>query len=93
MNPTPAEIELHLEAYWEVFNIYPHLVVIDNITNVEVGATGTADEFERNYDPLYGRLADRTDPVIGNLQVAGNPIKLSGVPEPTEHAPPPAVEH
>ena len=27
---------------------------------------GTADEFGQNYDPLYGELADRTDPVIGN---------------------------
>ncbi|MER6912254.1 AAA family ATPase [Streptomyces sp. NPDC000594] len=44
--PTPAEIETHLEAYWEVFNIYPHLVVIDNITNVDAGAGGyTAEEF------------------------------------------------
>jgi CoA:oxalate CoA-transferase len=32
------------------------------------------------------------DPVIGNLKVAGNPIKLSGVPEPAEHTPPPAVD-
>jgi hypothetical protein len=32
----------------------------------DVYETGTAEEFERNYDPLYGDLADRTDPVIGN---------------------------
>ena len=32
----------------------------------DVYATGTADEFARNYDPAYGALADRTDPVIGN---------------------------
>jgi hypothetical protein len=32
----------------------------------DVYLTGTAAEFERNYDPLYGDLADRTDPVIGN---------------------------
>ena len=32
----------------------------------DVYDTGTAAEFERNYDPLYGELADRTDPVIGN---------------------------
>jgi CoA:oxalate CoA-transferase len=31
------------------------------------------------------------DPVIGTLKVAGNPIKMSGVPEPTEHSPPPAI--
>jgi len=32
------------------------------------------------------------DPLIGRLQVAGNPIKMSGVPERTEHTPPPAVD-
>ncbi len=32
----------------------------------DVYDTGTAEEFEQNYDPLYGDLADRTDPVIGN---------------------------
>jgi CoA:oxalate CoA-transferase len=32
------------------------------------------------------------DPVIGNLQVPGNPIKMSGVPERADHTPPPAVD-
>jgi CoA:oxalate CoA-transferase len=32
------------------------------------------------------------DPVIGALKVAGNPIKLSGVAEPADHRPPPAVD-
>jgi CoA:oxalate CoA-transferase len=32
------------------------------------------------------------DPVIGNLQVAGNPIKMSGVHERSEHTPPSAVD-
>jgi hypothetical protein len=32
------------------------------------------------------------DPVIGQLHVAGNPIKLSGVPERTGHNPPPGVD-
>jgi hypothetical protein len=32
----------------------------------DVYETGTPAEFERNYHPLYGDLADRTDPVIGN---------------------------
>jgi hypothetical protein len=32
----------------------------------DVYETGSAAEFERNYDPLYGELVDRTDPVIGN---------------------------
>jgi CoA:oxalate CoA-transferase len=33
-----------------------------------------------------------SDPVIGNLQVAGNPIKLSGVPERTDHKAPPLLD-
>lgn len=32
------------------------------------------------------------DPIIGTLPVAGNPIKLSGVPEPTGHTPPPDLD-
>jgi hypothetical protein len=32
----------------------------------DVYETGSAAEFERNSDPLYGELVDRTDPVIGN---------------------------
>ena len=32
------------------------------------------------------------DPKIGKLQVAGNPIKLSGVPERTGHAAPPEID-
>jgi CoA:oxalate CoA-transferase len=32
------------------------------------------------------------DPVIGSLKVAGNPIKLYGVLEPADHAPPPALD-
>jgi CoA:oxalate CoA-transferase len=32
------------------------------------------------------------DPVIGNLRVAGNPIKMSGVSERADHTPPPTVD-
>jgi CoA:oxalate CoA-transferase len=32
------------------------------------------------------------DPAIGTLKVAGNPVKLSGVPEQTTHRPPPAID-
>ena len=32
------------------------------------------------------------DPIIGTLKVAGNPIKLSGVPERAGHTPPPTVD-
>jgi hypothetical protein len=36
----------------------------------DVYETGTAAEFARNYEPLYGRLARITDPVIGNHEYA-----------------------
>jgi len=32
----------------------------------DVYETGTATEFTNNYEPLYGSLAPKTDPVIGN---------------------------
>ena len=32
------------------------------------------------------------DPAIGTLFVAGNPIKLAGVPEPPAHRPPPELD-
>jgi CoA:oxalate CoA-transferase len=32
------------------------------------------------------------DPKIGTLWVAGNPIKLAGVPEPGSHRPPPELD-
>jgi CoA:oxalate CoA-transferase len=32
------------------------------------------------------------DPTMGTLRVAGNPIKLSGVPEPSEHDAPPEID-
>jgi CoA:oxalate CoA-transferase len=32
------------------------------------------------------------DPIIGTLKVAGNPIKLSGVPESGDHRAPPAID-
>jgi hypothetical protein len=37
----------------------------------DVYETGTAAEFANNYDPLYGALAARTDPVLGNHE-SGN---------------------
>lgn len=36
----------------------------------DVYETGTRREFDRHYDPLYGALADRTTPVMGNHEYA-----------------------
>ncbi|MFG2228011.1 AAA family ATPase [Streptomyces sp. NPDC048644] len=87
--PTPAEIELHLEAYWEVFNIYPHLIVIDNITNVDTGGTGNADEFTFGLEGLCDYLSEMAREthahvmamhhVIGEYSDGLKPIPQSGL--------------
>ena len=40
----------------------------------DVYATGTAAEFDSNYEPLYGSLAAKTDPVIGNHEYGNRAI-------------------
>ncbi|MFF4952866.1 AAA family ATPase [Streptomyces chattanoogensis] len=87
--PTPAEIELHLDAYFEVFNIYPHLVIIDNITNIEAGGAGNADEFTFSLEGLcdyLNELARETHAhvmamhhVIGDYADGLKPIPQSGL--------------
>ncbi|MFD7336648.1 AAA family ATPase [Streptomyces violascens] len=87
--PTPAEIELHLETFREVFNIYPHLVVIDNITNVEAGGTRNADEFTFSLEGLcdyLNELARETHAhvmamhhVVGDYADGLKPIPQSGL--------------
>jgi CoA:oxalate CoA-transferase len=39
-----------------------------------------------------GMIVSIPDPVIGDLRVVGNPIKMSGVPERSGHAPPPEID-
>jgi CoA:oxalate CoA-transferase len=39
-----------------------------------------------------GMVREIPDPAIGALFVAGNPIKLAGVPEPATHRPPPDLD-
>lgn len=87
--PTPAEIELHLEAYWEVFNVYPHLVVVDNITNIDAGGAANADEFTFSLEGLcdyLNELARETHAhvmamhhVIGDYADGLKPIPQSGL--------------
>ncbi|MFT2017703.1 AAA family ATPase [Streptomyces sp. 796.1] len=87
--PTPAVIEMHLEAFHEVFNIYPHLVVIDNITNVDVGGSGSADEYTFSLEGLcdyLNELARETHAhvmamhhVVGEYSDGLKPIPQSGL--------------
>ncbi|MGW5115014.1 AAA family ATPase [Streptomyces noursei] len=87
--PTPAEIELHLETYREIFNIYPHLVVIDNITNIEAGGASNADEFTFSLEGLcdyLNELARETHAhvmamhhVVGEYADGLKPVPQSGL--------------
>ncbi|MFD5050450.1 AAA family ATPase [Streptomyces tendae] len=87
--PTPAELELHLNAYEAVFGIYPHLVVIDNITNVDAGGNGTAEEFTFGLEGLcdyLNEMARETHAhvmamhhVIGDYSDGLKPIPQSGL--------------
>jgi CoA:oxalate CoA-transferase len=64
-----------------------------NAAGVPCGPVNSVAEVAR--DPQVAArnmIVSIVDPVIGALQVAGNPIKLSGVPERADHAPPPAVD-
>ncbi|MCZ1019422.1 AAA family ATPase [Streptomyces noursei] len=87
--PNPKEIETHLECYREVFGIYPHLVVIDNITNVDGGGAGTAEEYTFGLEGLcdyFNEMARETHAhvmamhhVVGEFSSGNKPIPLSGV--------------
>jgi CoA:oxalate CoA-transferase len=56
----------------------PINTVADAVRNPQVAARNMVVEIE--------------DPAIGRLRVAGNPIKLSGIPEPRAPKPPPALD-
>ena len=64
-----------------------------NGAGVPCGPVNSVDEVAN--DPQVGArhmIGSIADPVIGNLQIAGNLIKMSGVPERADHTPPPAVD-
>jgi CoA:oxalate CoA-transferase len=66
---------------------------IFNKAGVPCGPVNTAAEVVR--DPQVAArhmIVSIADPVIGSLQVSGNPIKMSGVPERVDHTPPSEVD-
>ncbi|MER6086550.1 AAA family ATPase [Streptomyces bluensis] len=87
--PTQQEIELYLLCYLEVYGCTPHLLVIDNVTNVDTGAVGDAESFTFGLEGLCEYLDDMARAtnahVLGLHHVTGehsdglNPIPLSGV--------------
>ncbi|MFJ7907518.1 AAA family ATPase [Kitasatospora sp. NPDC096204] len=87
--PTLADLEVTLAAYFEVFGCYPHLIVIDNITNVDVGDVGDAESFTFSLEGLCEYLSEMAREtgahclalhhVTGEHSDGTRPIPLSGV--------------
>jgi hypothetical protein len=87
--PSLQTIETDLRAYHEVFGMFPHLVVVDNITNIDAGAVGDAESFTFGLESLCEYLSDMarytSAHVLALHHVTGEhsdglqPIPLSGV--------------
>lgn len=87
--PTPADMEADLEIYYEVFGCYPHLCVVDNITNVDTGGASDAESFTFGLEGMCEYLNDMAREteshvmalhhVTGEWSDGLKPIPLSGV--------------
>ncbi|MFB7906430.1 AAA family ATPase [Kitasatospora sp. NPDC056076] len=87
--PSLADLEVTLAAYFEVFGCYPHLVVVDNITNIDVGSIGDAESFTFSLEGLCEYLSEMAREtrahvlalhhVTGEHSDGTKPIPLSGV--------------
>jgi hypothetical protein len=87
--PTPSEMERDLCTYYEVFGCYPHLVVVDNITNVDAGGAADAESYSFGLEGLCDYLNDMARETMSHVtamhHVTGEysdglkPIPLSGV--------------
>ncbi|MGW0930679.1 AAA family ATPase [Streptomyces sp. NPDC002644] len=87
--PSPASMEKDLQAYYEIFGCFPHLCILDNITNVDAGASNDAEGFTFGLEALceyLNEMARETQAhvlalhhVIGEYSDGLKPIPLSGV--------------
>ncbi|MFF8629667.1 AAA family ATPase [Streptomyces werraensis] len=88
--PTLADIELNLRAYFEVFGMFPHLIVVDNITNVSGdNPAGDAESFTFGLEAMCEYMSDMArvtgahvlslHHVTGEHSDGLSPIPLSGV--------------
>ncbi|MFK0231232.1 AAA family ATPase [Streptomyces sp. NPDC090303] len=84
------DVELKLRAYFETFGIFPHLIVVDNITNVSGDSpAGDASEYALGLESMCEYMADMARQtgahVLALHHVTGEhsdgltPIPLSGV--------------
>ena len=88
-HPDLARLELEIACYAEVFGVYPALIIIDNITNIDVGAVGSAESYtfglEGMCEYLQEMARDLEAHVLALHHVKGeyadglSPIPLSGV--------------
>ena len=86
-SPTQDDLELSLQAYYEVFGAYPEMIVVDNGTNVR-SDTGDGDPFsglEALMDYLH-EMARETEAcvvvlhhVTGPFNDSDKPVPLSGI--------------
>lgn len=87
--PTPADMERDLASYHEVFGCYPHLAVVDNITNIDGGSVADAESFTFGLEGMCEYLAEMSrhtkahvlslHHVIGEYSDGLKPIPLSGI--------------
>ncbi|WP_406305796.1 AAA family ATPase [Streptomyces sp. NBC_00885] len=87
--PTQREMETYLLCYLEVYGCTPHLLVVDNVTNVDTGVVGDAESYTFGLEGLceyLSEMARETNAhVLGLHHVTGEhsdglkPIPLSGV--------------
>ncbi|MEU6704739.1 AAA family ATPase [Streptomyces wuyuanensis] len=87
--PGPAEIERDILCYFELYGTFPHLIVVDNITNVDTGTVGDAESFTFGLEGLSEYLSEMARVtkahVLGLHHTTGEhsdgltPIPLSGV--------------
>ncbi|MEU0912157.1 AAA family ATPase [Streptomyces althioticus] len=87
--PTPADMEADLEVYFEVFGCYPHMVIVDNCTNIDTGGATSAEEFSFGLEGVCEYLNDMARETeahclalhhtVGEYSDGLKPIPLSGV--------------
>ncbi|MFJ8041193.1 AAA family ATPase [Kitasatospora sp. NPDC096147] len=87
--PTPSDLERDLACYFEVFGCHPHLIVVDNITNVDAGPTPDASSMVMSLEGLCEYMSEMArvtgahvlalHHVVGEYSDGLEPIPLSGV--------------
>lgn len=85
-SPTLDTVEANVEAYEEVYGEYPHLIVIDNISDVLTGGEQKADERHDDLLAYLHTMARQTGAcvvalhhVTGPFNDSDKPVPLSGV--------------